>query len=273
MAGEQRQDPLAYGDFHQGRPAEEQEGGEYEGGERGIVGDTFRKLRNKYQKPASNDPGQNVTQAYQPHLHGQSTAQPSRPSQSGNSSQQPASIVSSIFDKLHDVVHGLGAELKQSLAGEGQTHSHTHEGAMCSDGMHDDNQHRYGSFAAQRNGNDVKWYVDGCGYMWAVSRALEQARESIWILDCELSIWETVKTHLNRQGGFPPSCIFEDHRQETSNIALTESCKQPRSAESKSTSSSTRKSSRLLHVSTFLRHCQNIFIPFFPVGSTLSRRL
>jgi hypothetical protein len=27
--------------------------------------------------------------------------------------------------------------------------------------------------------------VDGCGYMWAVSRALEQARETIWILDCE----------------------------------------------------------------------------------------
>jgi len=47
-------------------------------------------------------------------------------------------------------------------------------------------EHRYGSFAGSREGNDVKWYVDGCSYFWAVSVALEQARETIWILDCEL---------------------------------------------------------------------------------------
>lgn len=188
MAEEQRQDPLAYGEFHQGRPVEGQGNGEYEGGERGIVGDSFRKLRDKYQKPASNYPGQNATQAYQPQLYSQSTAQQPRPSQSSNSTQQPTGFASSIFDKLHGVVHGLGSELKQSITGQGQTHSHTHAGAMCNDGMHDGDQHRYGSFAAQRKGNDVKWYVDGCGYMWAVSKALEQARESVWILDCELSI-------------------------------------------------------------------------------------
>lgn len=44
---------------------------------------------------------------------------------------------------------------------------------------------RFGSFAPPREHNDVKWYVDGCSYFWAVSRALESARESIWILDCE----------------------------------------------------------------------------------------
>ena len=33
----------------------------------------------------------------------------------------------------------------------------------------------------------MKWYVDACGYMWAVSKALETARESIWILDWWLS--------------------------------------------------------------------------------------
>lgn len=44
---------------------------------------------------------------------------------------------------------------------------------------------RFGSFAPPRQGNDVKWYVDGCSYFYAVSRAFENAKESIWILDCE----------------------------------------------------------------------------------------
>jgi phospholipase D1/2 len=51
-------------------------------------------------------------------------------------------------------------------------------------------EHRFGSFAPPREHNDVKWYVDGCSYFWAVSRALENARESIWILDCECSYFE-----------------------------------------------------------------------------------
>lgn len=33
----------------------------------------------------------------------------------------------------------------------------------------------------------MKWYVDGCSYMWAVSLALEHAQHSIWILDWWLS--------------------------------------------------------------------------------------
>ena len=46
---------------------------------------------------------------------------------------------------------------------------------------------RYASSAPVRQSNDAKWYVDGCGYMWAVSMAIEEARESIWILDWWLS--------------------------------------------------------------------------------------
>ncbi|CZT11707.1 related to phospholipase D [Rhynchosporium graminicola] len=46
---------------------------------------------------------------------------------------------------------------------------------------------RFDSFAPPRAGNEAKWYVDGCGYMWAVSVAIEEARESIWILDWWLS--------------------------------------------------------------------------------------
>ncbi|KAL2067585.1 hypothetical protein VTL71DRAFT_2010 [Oculimacula yallundae] len=46
---------------------------------------------------------------------------------------------------------------------------------------------RFDSFAPPRTGNEAKWFVDGCGYMWAVSVAIEEARESIWILDWWLS--------------------------------------------------------------------------------------
>ncbi len=94
-------------------------------------------------------------------------------------------LAGGLFDKLHGVVHGLGSQISQKLQGLDDVHTHTHGGAECGAGMHDASQHRYGSFAAQRGENDAKWYVDGCGYMWAVSRALEQARESIWILDCK----------------------------------------------------------------------------------------
>jgi len=58
-------------------------------------------------------------------------------------------------------------------------------------------QNRFDSFASDKNGNDVKWYVDGCGYMWAASKALEGARESIWILDW----WLSPELYLRR----PPS--------------------------------------------------------------------
>lgn len=54
---------------------------------------------------------------------------------------------------------------------------------------------RFNSFAPIRHtGNDAKWYVDGCGYMWAVSVAIEEARESIWILDW----WLTPELYLRR---------------------------------------------------------------------------
>jgi hypothetical protein len=59
--------------------------------------------------------------------------------------------------------------------------------------------HRYGSFAPQRLHNDVKWYVDGCGYFYAVSLALERAKESIWILDCKhfITLWSFNFSSLN----------------------------------------------------------------------------
>ncbi|KAG8530252.1 uncharacterized protein KY384_004753 [Bacidia gigantensis] len=159
-------DGLAYGDDQSAsRAPGEDVDEEGEEGDRGLIGDTFRKLRGRHQP-----------QSYE------GSSQSNAPSQSQG--QGVAGAGSFVFDKLHGVVHGLGTEVKKVVTGQGAIHSHTHHGAQCGDGMHDNTQHRYHSFAPQRTGNDVKWYVDGCGYMWAVSEALERATQSIWILDC-----------------------------------------------------------------------------------------
>jgi len=47
--------------------------------------------------------------------------------------------------------------------------------------------HRFDSFAPERDGNRIKWYVDGRDYFWAVSVALERAKETIYMADWWLS--------------------------------------------------------------------------------------
>lgn len=123
---------LAYGDY----PGHVEDGIE---GERGFVGDTFRKLKKN-------------------------------------------EGLSTFFSKVHETVHGIGNELGGRIAGKPSDPAQQGQGQYSSAST--TSQHRYGSFADQRGGSDVKWYVDGCGYMWAVSVAIERARESIWILDC-----------------------------------------------------------------------------------------
>ncbi|KAI8958706.1 phospholipase D/nuclease [Daldinia sp. FL1419] len=59
-----------------------------------------------------------------------------------------------------------------------------------------DTNHRFQSFSPQTTGS-VKWYVDGASYFHAVSLALEEARESIYILDW----WLSPELYLRR----PPS--------------------------------------------------------------------
>ena len=91
------------------------------------------------------------------------------------------SVVKMAF--ILDAIKNTFSDAAEELSGS--KHSHTHVGEQCAQGLHrpHHSEYRYGSFAPQSAG-DVKWFVDGCGYMWAVSKALEQARESIWILDC-----------------------------------------------------------------------------------------
>lgn len=78
---------------------------------------------------------------------------------------------------------GLAQQIGSNL--DPQAYATYGSSAPSADGSGAGGQARYGSFAPERNHNDAKWYVDGCNYMWAVSRALEGARESIWILDCK----------------------------------------------------------------------------------------
>lgn len=47
--------------------------------------------------------------------------------------------------------------------------------------------HRFQSFAPEREGNKIKWYIDGRDYFWALSVALERAKETIYIMDWWLS--------------------------------------------------------------------------------------
>jgi phospholipase D1/2 len=47
--------------------------------------------------------------------------------------------------------------------------------------------HRFQSYAPERDGNRIKWYIDGRDYFHAVSVALERAKETIYIADWWLS--------------------------------------------------------------------------------------
>ena len=200
-AGQQyggEEDPMAYGDYHGPPPAnpeDPEDFGEGTEGERGMIGDTYRKFRGKYQSQ----------------YDGSSQSKP-KPSSGG--------LGSFFLNKVKDAVEDIGSKLESNIGPVGSNkHSHTHVGVQCDDGTHNNTQHRYGSFAAQRTQNDAKWYVDGCGYMWAVSEALERATESVWILDCKDSVpCQMLCLLIHQQGGCHLSSICGDHHQRTSNI-------------------------------------------------------
>jgi phospholipase D1/2 len=85
--------------------------------------------------------------------------------------------------KIQGTVTDLGSELATKLGTAIDPQAYAEYGATKPT-----TEHRFGSFAPPREHNEVKPYVDGCSYFWAVSIALENARESIWILDCKLRI-------------------------------------------------------------------------------------
>jgi phospholipase D1/2 len=93
-----------------------------------------------------------------------------------------------LFDKVHKAVHELGNDLKEKFSDNGQTQGAGANEQYDPSGNDEPREtHRFQSFAPHRIGNECKWYVDGAGYMHAVSMAIERARESIWIMDWWLS--------------------------------------------------------------------------------------
>jgi phospholipase D1/2 len=93
-----------------------------------------------------------------------------------------------LFDKVHKAVHEIGNDLKDKFSDHGQTQSAGANEQYDQSGYDEQREtHRFQSFAPHRIGNEAKWYVDGAGYMYAVSMAMERARDSIWIMDWWLS--------------------------------------------------------------------------------------
>ncbi|KAL1619800.1 hypothetical protein SLS54_006396 [Diplodia seriata] len=143
-------DHLAYGDYHGDQS-----------GERGLIGHFGRRILGER---AEAEPSQGEPDRYEPYT-----------------TQKPPQMAS-FFNKIGEMITGHEEE-------EQSTHEQvsTVAAETAQEGSQKYADHRYLSFAPKRHDNNVKWFVDGCGYMWAVSEALERAKESIWILDWWLS--------------------------------------------------------------------------------------
>lgn len=74
-----------------------------------------------------------------------------------------------------------------NLVNKNHRHDEDHEKATDRKRTAVAKSHRYKSFAPERPGNNIKWYVDGRDYFWALSVALERAKETLYIADWWLS--------------------------------------------------------------------------------------
>lgn len=94
--------------------------------------------------------------------------------------------------KLHDLKvslihkkHELGKFA--NLINPNHRHDEEHEKITDAKRSQIAESHRFQSFAPEREDNNIKWYVDGRDYFWAVSVALDRAKETIYIADWWLS--------------------------------------------------------------------------------------
>ncbi|TPR03344.1 Homocysteine S-methyltransferase family protein [Aspergillus niger] len=151
------EDDLAYGQYYQDSARGASSGDSSRG-----LSDTFKKLK----------------QTYKSHQSQQGSSQQSQQSQQSQSASYYNDKFSGLFGKLEE----LGNEVAQKLGTALDPQAYAEYGAPKPQ-----TENRFGSFAAPRQGNEVKWHVDGCAYFYAVSKALESAKEYIWILDWWLS--------------------------------------------------------------------------------------
>lgn len=75
----------------------------------------------------------------------------------------------------------------ENLVNENHRHDEEHEQRTDRKRTLIAEAHRFQSFAPERDGNKIKWYVDGRDYFHAVSVALERAKETVYIADWWLS--------------------------------------------------------------------------------------
>jgi phospholipase D1/2 len=75
----------------------------------------------------------------------------------------------------------------QNLVNSNHRHDEEHEKKTDAKRTAIAEDHRFQSFAPERGGNNVKWYIDGRDYFHAVSVALERAKESIYLEDWWIS--------------------------------------------------------------------------------------
>lgn len=98
----------------------------------------------------------------------------------------------SFFKKVGATFDAVGAQFESTYQSaqsafkpkEEEKHSHSHQGEECNH-LHPDEhtENRFHSFAPESSGN-VKWYVDGCTYFWAVSEAIERMAQSYLTIPC-----------------------------------------------------------------------------------------
>ncbi|KAK5634057.1 hypothetical protein RRF57_009771 [Xylaria bambusicola] len=86
---------------------------------------------------------------------------------------------------LHHQKHKIGK--LGNIFNPQHRHDEEHEKACDAKRTRIGEKHRFKSYFPERDNNLVKWYVDGRDYFWAVSVALEQAKETIYIADWWLS--------------------------------------------------------------------------------------
>ena len=214
-------DGLAYGDdYSRSRGSGGQ--GEQGGTDRSLLGDVSNKLKSEFNRyktgsPSSQNYGYSNSGGSSQQYYGQqgpNTGYPSTgqsPYPGGPPTQQPQGrpdLASKLLGGLHGTLHSIGSDVANLLGpdskphqqyapqGPGQT-GYSNYASPSGQASIPSTTNRHDSFASEKPGNDVKWYVDGCGYFWAVSQALEGARQSIWILDW----WLSPELYLRR----PPS--------------------------------------------------------------------
>lgn len=125
-------------------------------------------------------------------------------------------MMHNLKEKLHDThLHDLRAQAThvkhrigkfENLINPNHRHDEAHEKRTDEKRQRLRDQHRFNSYAPERDGNKIKWYIDGRNYFWvalfevlvsaetvanpeqqAVSVALERAKDTIYIADWWLS--------------------------------------------------------------------------------------